>query len=212
MISSSTMEHKLRVMTDNKITCLACGVFRMEIEALSRQGKLDCGIITLESMLHMNPAKLEQEIGRVLESGQNDKFLILYGDCHPRMHEMQERENVSKVTGINCCDILLGRETYRKLQKDQAFIFLPEWTLRWREVFTNELGFENQEVAQAFMREHRKRLVYVDTGVVLVPDKTLQEISEFFGMPVEILHISLDILQQGIGNALLKFTRRDQND
>ncbi|MBF0558113.1 MAG: DUF1638 domain-containing protein [Nitrospirae bacterium] len=199
-------------MTDKKITCLACGVFRMEIEALSRQDKLDCNIITLESMLHMKPARLEEEMGRVMEAGPNDKFLVLYGDCQPRMHEMQARENVSKVTGINCCDILLGREAYRNLQKDQAFIFLPEWTLRWREVFTNELGFENQEVAQAFMREHRKRLVYVDTGVMPVPDKTIQDISEFFGMPVEILHISLDILLQGINNALRKFARHDQND
>ncbi|MBF0505774.1 MAG: DUF1638 domain-containing protein [Nitrospirae bacterium] len=198
-------------MTDKKITCLACGVFRMEIEALARQGKLDCDITTLESMLHMKPAKLEQKMGRVIEAGQNDKFLILYGDCHPHMREMQDRGNVVKVAGINCCEILLGMETYRKLQKDQAFIFLPEWTLRWREIFTHELRLENPEVAQTFMKEYSKRLVYVDTGVMPVPDKTLQDISEFFDMPVETLHISLENLQQGIDNALQKFTRHNQN-
>jgi|SRR5208283_3092151 len=199
-------------MTDKKIICLACGVFRRELEALSRHGRLDCDTITLESMLHMKPAKLEQEMGRVIEAGQNDKFLLLYGDCHPRMHELQVRENVSKVDGINCCDILLGREAYRRLQKDQAFIFLPEWTLRWREIFTHEFGFGNHELAQAFMKEHRKRLVYVDTGVMPVPDKTLHDISEFLGMPVETLHISLENLQQGIDKSLLKFRVHDQND
>ncbi len=199
-------------MTDKKISCLACGVFKMELAALTKQGKLDCDIITLESMLHMKPAKLEQEMERVMAAGSKDKLLILYGYCHPNMHEMQNRENATRVVGINCCDILLSREAYRKLQKDQAFIFLPEWTLRWQDVFVHELGFEKPEVAQAFMKEHRKRLVYVDTGVMPVPDKTLRDISEFFNMPVEILPISLDILLQGINTALQKFIKRGQHD
>ncbi|MFH0881214.1 MAG: DUF1638 domain-containing protein [Lentisphaerota bacterium] len=199
-------------MTDRRISCLACGVFKMELAALTKQGELDCDIITLESMLHMKPAKLEQEMERAMATGPKDKFLILYGDCHPGMHKMQNRENATRVAGINCCDILLGKEAYRKLQKDQAFIFLPEWTLRWHNLFTHELGFEKPEVAQAFMNEHRKRLVYADTGVMPLPDKTLRDISEFFNMPVEIQPISLDILLLGMNNALQKFTRRGQHD
>jgi len=189
-------------MTDKKITCLACGVFRMEIEALAAQGKLDCDIIMLDSMLHMSPARLEQEMDRVMAAGTDDKFLILYGDCHPRMHEMQRLENASKVAGINCCDILLGRTVYRKLQKDRVFIFLPEWTRRWRNIFTHELGFDNPEVLRAFMKEHQKALMYADTGVTPVPEKNLQDISEFFDMPVEVMPISLGTLLQGIHKAL----------
>ncbi|NVN91463.1 MAG: DUF1638 domain-containing protein [Desulfuromonadales bacterium] len=196
-------------MNDKKITCLACGVFRMELDALMRQGRLDCDLIALDSMLHMKPANLEQKMVRVIAARQDDKFLILYGDCHPRMHEMQEGENATKVSGINCCEILLGRDIYRKLQKEQAFIFLPEWTLRWHDVFTRELGFEKPDVAQAFMRDHCKRLVYVDTGVIPVPDATLGEISGFFNMPVEVLRTSLDFLLQGITIALRKFMGTD---
>jgi hypothetical protein len=199
-------------MTDKKITCLACGVFRMEIEALASRGKIDCKIIMLESMLHMRPARLEQVMDRVMAAEPDNKFLILYGDCHPRMHEMQIRENASRVAGINCCGILLGGEVYRKLQKDQVFIFLPEWTLRWRDVFAHELGFEKPEVLQAFMKEHQKGLVYVDTGVMPVPEKILRDISEFFDMPVEVMRISLDTLLQGINKALRKFTSQDQHD
>lgn len=199
-------------MTDKKNICLACGVFRMEIETLARQRKLDCDITVINSMLHMKPVKLEQEMGRLIKAEPNDRFLLLYGDCHPHMHEMQSMENVSRVAGINCCEILLGREVYRILQKEQTFIFFPEWTHRWKEVFRYELGFINNELAQTFMKEYRKRLVYVDTGVIPVPEKTVQEISEFFDMPVEIMHISLDILMQGINNALQKFRRQDQND
>lgn len=196
-------------MTDHKIICLSCGVLRMETEALARQGKLDCDIIVLDSMLHMDPVRLEQEMARLIKAGPDNRFLLLYGDCHPHMHEMQGMKNVSRVAGINCCEILFGRAVYRQLQREQAFVFFPEWAHRWKEVFRHELGFENSEVAQAFMREYRKRLVYVDTGVIPVPGKTIREISGFIGMPVETVQISLDILMQGINNALLKFTRQD---
>lgn len=198
-------------MTANTITCLACGVFRLEMEALARQGQLDINLHLLESMLHMKPAQLEQELERVMAARPDDRFLVLYGDCHPHMHEMQARDNVSKVAGINCCEILLGREAYRQLRKEQAFIFLPEWTLRWHEVFAHELGFNKPEVARAFMNEHRKRLVYVDTGVMPVPERTLQEISAYFAMPVTVLPASLDTLLQGIRHALQKFSGQGQD-
>lgn len=188
-------------MADRHAVCLACGVFARELAALARQGRLDCPVVTLESMLHMRPANLERELRQVIADAPEERFLLVYGDCHPRMHEMQSGERVSRVAGINCCDILLGHQAYRKLQKEQAFIFLPEWTLRWREVFARELGFDKQELARSFMKEYRKKLVYVDTGVLPVPDAALREISEFFALPVEVLPITLDNLQQAIQSA-----------
>ena len=199
-------------MPDNRITCLACGVFRMEMEALIARGSLDYPVTTLDSMLHMKPAGLERAMERAMAAGPGDRFLLVYGDCHPRMHEMQDRKNTAKVAGINCCDIVLGRDVYRKLQKELAFIFMPEWTMRWREIFTHELGFKKPDVLQAFIQEHRKKLVYVDTGVLPVPDKTIQDIREFFGMPVEVMPVSLDFLLQGVNKALQKFMRRDPDD
>lgn len=192
----------VRGMSDMPCICLCCGVFKMEVEALVRQGKLECDFVFLDSLLHMNPVLLGHEMHRVLTEGTNDRFVLLYGDCHPGMHEMQQENRTSKVAGINCCEILLGQQLYRTLQREQAFIFLPEWTLRWKSVFTHELGFKSPRVAQAFMKEYRKRIVYVDTGVLPVPEDVLQEISDFFDMPVEVMHITLDTLLEGVVGAM----------
>jgi hypothetical protein len=62
-----------------RIVFLSCGVFRMEIESLVRHGRLDCRIITLESMLHMKPEKLKKEMERVIATEKGSKILILYG-------------------------------------------------------------------------------------------------------------------------------------
>jgi hypothetical protein len=197
---------------DQGIICLGCGIFRMEIEALARRGEFEPRMIALESMLHMKPALLEEKMETILAAEPAGKFLILYGDCHPHMHEMQNRKGSVRVAGLNCCEIFLGKEFYRNLQKEQAFIFLPEWTLRWREVFHRELGFENQQAAQGFMKDFHRRLVYVDTGVVPEPHKTLQEISVFFDMAVETVRISLDHLQSGINTALVKLKEDAAHD
>lgn len=202
----------VRDMTDKKITCLGCGVFKMEVDQLVKQGKLECDIVYLDSMLHMKPAALEQEMQEVLDRTKNDRYLLLYGDCHPHMHEMEACDNTTKVSGINCCEILLGKAVYRKLQKDKVFIFLPEWAQRWQEVFTSQLGFTTPEMAQSFLKEHCKRLVYIDTGVIPVPDSTLQDISRYFDMEVEVIPINLDNLAHGVSGALQKFTEDGSND
>lgn len=178
----------------------------MEIESLASKGKFDCRVITLESMLHMKPAMLEKEMEKAIssEDDNNSKILILYGDCHPHMNDMQSRKNFSRVEGLNCCEIFLGHESYKKLQKEQAFIFLPEWTQRWQEVFKYGLGLKNREIASSFMQDTCKRFVYVDTGVIPVPENTLEDISEYFGMPFEILNISLDHLESSLNDAIIK--------
>ncbi|MBI4978463.1 MAG: DUF1638 domain-containing protein [Spirochaetes bacterium] len=193
------------MMSVTNLKCLSCGVFRNEVEELRRRGDLDCEVMFLDSMLHMNPRALDRELSHIVDGDASKHYLILYGDCHPHMHEMQAKKNTVKAGGLNCCEILLGKSAYRELQQSGAFIFLPEWTMRWKEIFTRELGFEKPDMARSFLQEHRTRLVYVDTGVIPVPVQTLDEIAAYFSMPLDVMHITLDILLENIRNALLKF-------
>lgn len=192
------------------VTCLACGVFKKELEFLAKQGLIDLKVKSLDSMLHMEPCKLGVTLEAITSKHPEEKFVLLYGDCQPRMHEMAGRETVSKVGGINCCEILLGKEAYRKLQRERAFIFLPEWAVRWREIFTKELGFNKPENAKEFMKENLSKLVYLDTGIDPVPEDLLTEIKEFFDMPMQVLPISLDVLKNGIEESLEKFNCDDE--
>jgi hypothetical protein len=194
-----------RFMNKNAITCLACGVFKKELEFLSARGQIDFRVHTLESMLHMDPAKLQTVLETITAGHPQDNYLLLYGDCQPRMNEMSNKKNTARISGVNCCEILLGKEAYRKLQLEKAFIFLPEWAQRWREIFTRELGFGKAENAKMFMKDHLEKLVYIDTGILPVPVTLLKEIQEFFDLPLEVVTISLEILKSEIEKALQKF-------
>ena len=189
-------------MADEPVTCLSCGVFRMELRELIRRGELHCRTMILDSMLHMTPALLEKRMEAAMAARPGEKTVILYGDCHPGMQTMQSRGGCAKVAGLNCCEIILGHDLYKKLQTDKTFIFLPEWTVRWREIFCRELGLDNREVARSFMKEYCGRFVYVDTGVAPVQAERIREIEEFFQIPVEIISVSLDPLRTTLAEAI----------
>jgi len=189
---------------DGRKLCIACSIFRKEIEALHASGRLDLPVEFLNSMLHMVPARLEARLGTALELARHqdsDREVVLaYGDCCGHMDTFESAPGTARTTGINCCEILLGSETYKRLRKEGAFFLMPEWALSWKQVFVGQLGLLGPG-ARTFMQEMHTRLIYLDTGLIPVPQEALAEASEFLGLPVEILPVSLDPLLASLKQA-----------
>ena len=186
---------------DGEILLVSCGIFREELARLGTEVLGHARPIFLDSMMHMRPAKLDDMLAGMAKQ-EDRNLLLVYGDCCPHMSELAAKPNIAKVRGVNCCDIFLGQDVYRQLQREGVFFFLPEWTMRWEEVFQNQLGLRDQSLAREFMHEMHKRLMYLDTGLVNVPHKTLADIGAFFDMPVEIQRIGLEHLEAGVRDGL----------
>ncbi len=186
-------------MTD--VLAVTCGIFREELRAL---GPKFPGLrpVFLDSMLHMRPGELQDRIDELLEVRRPERVLFIYGDCTPRIVELCRRPRITKTRGINCCEIILGREDYRRLRKAGAFFFLPEWTRRWRDIFERELGFAGGLGVEGMLREVHDRFVYLDTGVVPVPHDTLDEITRALGLPMSVRETGLSRLEESIADAL----------
>lgn len=199
---------------DQPRLCISCSIFRKEIEALQASGRLDLPVEFLTSMLHMVPATLETRLQEALSSARaqdsGQEVVIAYGDCCGHMDTFEAEPGTSRTEGINCCEIILGRETYRKLRREGAFFLMPEWALAWRKIFVGQLGLLGP-CAKTFMQEMHTRLIYLDTGILPVPHAELQEASEFMGLPVEILPVSLDPLLANLKQAL-QSTRHPDGD
>lgn len=184
------------------LSLLCCSVLRRELEAFLARDYPEAELVFLDSMLHMHPERLRQRLDEAVAARPDRRCLLVYGDCHARMRETGDRPGCGRTEAVNCADLLLGRERYRTFRNGKAFVFLPEWTLRWRKVFQHELGFSDPALAREFMRENQRSLVYVDTGLMAVPTETLEEISAHFAMPVEVVGVSLDHLRQAIRSAV----------
>ena len=181
---------------------VACSIFRKEIESLLEQKQINIPFKYPGSMLHMYPDVLDRSLQKVVdeERQKGNDILLVYGDCCPHMHDLESDDHVERVCGLNCCEILLGRDLYRKLRSEGAFFLMPEWAHRWREVFQRQLGLQGDN-ARSFMTEFHTRLVYLNTGLTPIPDSLLGEISEYTGLPVEIMPVSLDQLLAAIQDA-----------
>ena len=194
------------------LSIICCSVLRREIEAFALRQHPEAELLFLDSMLHMHPEKLRLTIDAALAVRPNRDCLLVYGDCHAHMLETARRPHCIRTSAVNCGELLLGRETYRSFRNQKVFLFLPEWTERWREVFINELGFSDQSLAREFMRESQRRLVYLDTGLIPAPEKTLKEIADYFGMPVDVLAVTLNNLHQNVRLAIQHLQTRDSHE
>jgi hypothetical protein len=184
------------------LVVICCSVLCREIEAVLHRDCSDTEIIFIDSMLHMHPEKLHQTMEETLSGKPGCACLIVYGDCHAYMKEIEKRPHCARTRAVNCSELLLGQELYKKYRNEKTFLFFPEWTVRWREIFQQKLGFSDPTLAREFMQENRNSLVYLDTGISPVPEKEIQEIAVFFGMPVQIIPVSLKYLQETVASAL----------
>jgi hypothetical protein len=173
---------------------IACSIFKKEIESLIESDQLAGEFTYVDSDMHMFPQQLDKVLAKLIKPD----CLLCYGTCHSRMAEQQNAGLIHRVNGLNCCEIFLGSQSYRKLRGEGAFFLLPEWTMKWEHVFKVLLGFSESKLASQFMNEMHTKFIYINTGISPVPHQTLEEISHYFSIPVETIDIDLVHLKNAI--------------
>lgn len=189
------------------IVMICCSILEAEVELILNESQDEFKIIFLNSMLHMYPEKLakllESNVDR--ELGEGKKVLLVYGDCCPQMEAIETKSGVVRTRCNNCCDLLLGHDEYKRLSNEGVFFLMPEWTRRWKEVFSKHLGIDSKNIRE-FMQEMHSRMVYLHTGFVPVQKSALYECADYCGLPYEIRPVSLENFRAAIDTALLKIT------
>lgn len=183
-----------------RVSLLACGVFKEEFARLPEDLKDSFQTRFLDSMLHMRPEVLDRLLAASFESAPR-KTVLLYGDCSPHMREFAARSGCFRTQGINCIEICLGKPRYRKLRAEGAFFLMPEWAVRWERVFKEELGLKDPELARGFMRESATELVYVDTGGGKPPG-SLEDAVQHLGLPLRLEAAGVWALERALRDAL----------
>lgn len=184
------------------LSFICCSVLRRELSVLLATEYPKAEVYYLDSALHLYPQRLHLEMDKALTARGDCACVLIYGDCHAHIKDMSLKRQCARTDAVNCSELLLGREAYRRCRAGKTFIFLPEWTRRWREIFEKELGFTDQALAREFMQDNQRSLLYLDTGLLPVPQTILAEIADYFAMPVEIMPVSLQHLQDSVRSAV----------
>ncbi len=182
--------------------CIACTVFRTALETLRERGEFDLPVRYLDSLLHMQPKELARRLeARVeREHDQGNQILLLYGDCDPYMIERVGKLGVCRPEGVNCFELLLGSDRFRKLRREGAFFVLPDWAHRWQEVVQLGIGTQRESI-RCVMTDMHSKLVYLDLGSIPVPEEDMRAFSDYLGLPWEVVSVSTDHLGAAIATA-----------
>jgi PAS domain S-box-containing protein len=185
------------------VVCVACSVFRMELDDLQARGEVPEPVEYVDSRLHVDPLALGPELGRAIERHyrHGDGVVLVYGHCHPWMDEQDGLPGTCRVQGVDCPSILLGHELYGELRRAGAFFVLPEWAHRWEETVCLALGAD-QGAARELLQDMHTHLLYLDTGVTPVPREQLEAASRWSGLPLEIRSVPTDRLASAVREAV----------
>ncbi len=186
---------------DENRVLVACSVFQHEIEWLIKNGDIDGPVVYLDSNLHMCPTVLKGELETAIRrlSLDNKQAILVFGDCHMDMVDVSNCKESVRTEGKNCIELFVGRERTRQLMREGAFCLFPEWTLRWREIFSS-MGFPEEQTKE-IIRDNHSRFHYFDTGIIPVPHDELAACVSHFGLPVAVSKIPLTHLAEVIRRA-----------
>lgn len=186
-----------------RMVCIACSVFRGELESLRTTGEFSFSVHYLDSILHGDADELRRRIDRLLndELERGKKVLLLYGGCHSHISDQESVPGVVRVRGLNCAEILLGHDEYRTLRRDGVFFLLPEWAQRCPDMLQSHLGMHGEN-ARALMNDMHTKLLYLDTGLTPVPTEDLRATSDYAGLPWEVTRVTCEHLKAAIKEAI----------
>ena len=174
---------------------ISCGIFKAELEYLTKTKAVDASILFLDPALHVNFDKLKARLVQALEENKDRQggIRVFYGNCHPEMLKLMERYGAKKIEAVNCIEAIVGREEVRKIDAEAKSFFLTAgWINNFESIFaagTADFDFDFSTLFKDY-----KRVVVFDAGVVPIDEQKVEQFARFTGLPVERRTINLDRL------------------
>ena len=182
------------------VTLCACSVFRDDITAVD-WGEKPRRTIYLDSALHVDPHELDDLVGSVIdfERSCGRRVLVAYGDCAPHLDERCRQGGCARIASQNCCAAVAGRDGFRRLRRGDAFLFMPEWAGRWRELLAKAVGGDERMMRES-VTDQNERIVFLVRPGQPSPQTCIDEVAGFFGLPVSVEVVP----ETGFAEALLE--------
>ncbi|MBE0431323.1 MAG: DUF1638 domain-containing protein [Dehalococcoidia bacterium] len=169
---------------------IACAVFRPALDSLGLEARYPHLRITyLPSHLHLKPQELRNCLEKAVSSArENDERIIcLYGDCFPEIDDFCRQEDVCKVRGHYCYEMLLGDERFGRLidQTAGTYFVEKEFLLNFEEYCVKPLELNDEEMRRSCFAQYR-RLFYLRQPSDPDLRPLADEVAEFLGLSLEV--------------------------
>ncbi|MBI2416488.1 MAG: DUF1638 domain-containing protein [Ignavibacteriales bacterium] len=197
-------------MNENKLCIIVCDYFTSEIAYLLDSGEYsDIALNSFASNCHLTPSHQER-INKVVAAGESqfDKVVFIGCACHLLLEERKSDANNIEIIPLNhSLELFLSNTLLEHLFSEKYYIVSNGW-LRNYTRHIKDWGFDSN-TAKKFFKESADKILFLDTGL---PDSympKLETMSEFTGLPFEILPIGLSYCKQFIDSIVTNW-RQDK--
>lgn len=189
-------------MNNDRLLLLGCGILKKEINFLIAKNNWPVATHYLDSALHVDFNRLAAALSHALAGHRGENSIVFYGTCHPLLDEMLAKAGTFRTCGQNCCEMLLGPDTFHKELTTGAYFLLEEWALRWRHIITRTFNTENLSIIRDIFKIDRKYLLGIRTTCSGDFTAEAEAAGEMMALPLRWLDVGLDHLEDVLGEAI----------
>ena len=180
---------------------IGCSILKNEIKQVMQEMGLRNKTVFIDAALHVDIDRLEVALrGKLDETSQVGKPIILVGNkCHPDMEAISKEYDGQVVPRANCLELLLGDKMKELNKEAKIFYTTSAWLSKWKEIFMDEMGWDEIDGRQNF--GYYDKILLLDWGTP-IDDMAVLEFYDFTQIPIEIYPITLDNLKQELSKLL----------
>jgi signal transduction histidine kinase len=197
-------------MTNPELCILVCDHLYSEVEAtLAVKGFEHVVAAAYKADCDRPPSDPQPIIQLVNDMGCRSA-VVLGGDCIGRIRKPLDKAGITIHHTEHCLELLVNKTIIDDYFTQGVHILTPGMLSRWEDK-TAEWGFQGDQ-AKNYFNESVSRFVLLDTGVDPEAKKTLQDFSEYAGLPTERIPVGIDHLHQSLQNIVYTIDLRNQKE
>ena len=173
---------------------ITCPIFVKELAAVLPEIAAEPTVQLMDYRVHTSAQTMEKELARFIETARTEEAaisLLVGQECQALQPLSHIADNCGGVLpeGLNCIEIILGREKARELQDNRTTIMTPAWIQMIKDSIA--AGYWTVEDARINLGRY-DRIILLDSGLEPLDDEMIMEFYELSQVPIEILPVTLD--------------------
>ncbi len=173
---------------------VGCGILKKELGFLIEKNNLQLHTDFLDQMMHVEMKRIASELPQKLKEHEGEPIVVFYGCCHPLMDKIVDGAHACRMDGVNCFEMLLGKELYEKELTNGAYFLLESMAYQWDEAMQKTFG-GNKEVEKAVFHGSSKYILMIKTPLSSDFKKEAKRVANDVGLPLREIAVGLENLE-----------------
>ncbi len=185
---------------DQKLYISACNFLIPEVAQVIKDGDYpDVKLLSFPAKCPNTSIKAEQisELTSKIDPKTSD-IILIGSSCHIPDHKALKNKDLTKIHLEQCFELVINRETITHYISKGYYLVTNGW-LRSYEKNIKHWGFD-KNIAKLFFQESMKGILLLDTKIPGDYLPNLKALSEYMGLPYEILPVGLSYCKRYINS------------